>query len=177
MAESEDIKELRNELRKLKPKDRLKKLKELEEKTKEEISAIEDLINDSKKEMKSDAVAEEITPEHIEINIARLFEDASTRLEITVNEGAPDAEMHLHDYSAFKQAYNDYSKLKDISYASLMGPLTTTQLDSIDTIGERLDKSKYQSQSAEIANILVASKATLYKIHKYAGLERSGGQF
>ena len=43
-------------------------------------------------------------------------------------------------------------------------------MEAIDTIGERLDKSKYHSATNEVADILVASKAALNKIKKYAGL-------
>jgi hypothetical protein len=174
MAESEDIKELRKELTKLKPKDRLKRLKEVKQKRRTEIGQIEDLIKNSEKELKTEAVAKDITPEQPEINIARLFEEEVAELELTVREEAPNAEINQHDYSAFRQAYGDYAQLKDIVYASMMGPLNTSQLSTVDKIGERLDKNKYQSQSSEVANLLVASKAVLYKIHKYAGLERAG---
>jgi len=75
MPESEDIKELKEELRKLKPKDKLKRLKELEGKRKSEMVDIEELIKDSEKELKTEKVAEEITPEQTEINITKLFEE------------------------------------------------------------------------------------------------------
>ncbi|MBI2651279.1 hypothetical protein HYX01_02315, partial [Candidatus Woesearchaeota archaeon] len=65
----------------------------------------------------------------------------------------------------------DYSKLSDIAYASMMGQLSSAQLEAIDVIGERLDRSKYKPVSQEVANVLVASRAALYKIKKYAGLE------
>ena len=72
---------------------------------------------------------------------------------------------------SLKQAYSDYSRLQDITYAGMMGPITSTQMDAVDSIGERLDRSKYHSQSAQVADILVASRAVLYKIKKYAGLD------
>ena len=56
----------------------------------------------------------------------------------------------------------------------MTGNITQTHKDAIDEIGERLDKTKYEPASAEVANILVASRATLYKIRKYAGLEGRG---
>jgi len=173
MPESEDIKELRKELKRLKPKDKLKKLKKLEEKRKTEISEIEDLIKDSEKELKTDTVAEEIAPKRTEINIGRLFEEEAGRLESTVKEEAPDTEKEDKGYVSFQQAYGDYTKLQDIAYASMMGPLTPTQLDSVDRIGERIDRTKYQSASQETVNMLVASKSALYKIRKYAGIERT----
>lgn len=171
MPENEDIKELKRELRKLKPGDRLKKLKKLGEKRKTEIDEIEDLIKDSEKDLKTDEVAEEIAPEQTEINITRLFEEETGQLESTVRKEAPETEKEEQGYISIKQAYSDYSRLQDITYASMMGPLTSVQADAVDRIGERLDRSKYQSASKEAVNILVASKAALYKIRKYAGLE------
>ena len=47
MAEDEEIKELKDELRKLNPKAKIKKLKDLEEKRKYEINEIETLIKNS----------------------------------------------------------------------------------------------------------------------------------
>ena len=75
---------------------------------------------------------------------------------------------------SLRRADDDYTALKDIAYASMMGPITTAQADEIDKIGERLDRTKYQTASQEIANILVASRAALYKIKKYAGTDRPG---
>ena len=171
MTGSEDIKELKKELRKLKPQARLKKLKELEEKTKAEIINIEYLIKDSEKELKTEEVAEEIVPDQIEVNIGRLFEEGE-QLERTVKKEAPETpESEGRGYVSFQQAYSDYSRLQDITYASMMGPLTSTQMDTVDKIGERLDRTKYQSASKEAVDILVASRAVLYKIKKYAGLE------
>lgn len=173
MPESEDIKELRKELKNLKPKERLNKLKKLEEKRKTEINDIEELIKVSEKELKTDEVAEVIIPEQTEINIGRLFEEESPHLEGTVKKESPDSEKEATGYMSFKQAYNDYSKLQDITYASMMGPITPVQMDAIDSIGERLDRTKYQSLGQETANILVASRSVLYKIKKYAGMEES----
>jgi hypothetical protein len=171
MPENEDIEELKKELKKLRPKDRLKRLKELEEKRKTEIDDIEELIKDSEKELKTESVAEEIAPKQDEINITRLFEDESGKLEGTVKKEAPETEKEDQGYMSFKQAYSDYARLQDIAYAGMMGSLTPAQENAVDKIGERLDKTKYQSASQETANVLVASRAALYKIRKYAGLD------
>ena len=64
MPENEDIKELKKELRKLKPRARLKRLKELEEKRKAEMVDIDELIKDSETEVRTEDVAEEI---HIDL--------------------------------------------------------------------------------------------------------------
>lgn len=175
MEESEDIKELRKELQKLKPKDRIQKLRELEKKTKEDtktkINAIEELIKDSEKDLKTETVAEEIAPEPLEVDIGKLFREGEEKLERTVRKEAKKTETADRGYMAFQQVYGNYSKLKDIAYASMMGPLSHSQMEVVDQIGEKLDKSKYHSASQEVANILVASRAVLYKIRRYAGLE------
>ncbi len=171
MAKTEDIEELKEELRKLRPQARLKKLKELEEQRKKDITKIEDLIKDSEKDLRTEEVAEEITPEQTEVNIGRLFEEETGHLEHTVREEAPEPEREEQGYVSFRQAYSDYSTLKDITYASMMGQLTPAQIDTVDKIGERLDRSKYISASQEAANLLVASRSALYKIRKYAGVE------
>ena len=167
----EDIDELKKELKKLSPRDKVKRLKELEEKRKTEMTKIEDLIKDSEKELKAEKVADEVAPRPLEINIGRLFEDGAGRLERTAKERAPKA-AESREYIPFKQLYNDYTQLQSIVYTSMAGPLTQTQLEAVDRIGERLDRTKYQPSSAEVANILVASRSALYKIRKYAGMER-----
>ena len=71
-------------------------------------------------------------------------------------------------YAPISQLYLDYSKLKDIAYASMAGPLSSSQLKDVDQIGLRLDQTKYQSASEQAVNLLVASKSVLYQIKKYA---------
>ena len=168
----EEVKELKNELKKLKPEDRIKRLKELEEKTKKEIVAIEDLIKDSEKELKKDSFAASIAPRHENVNIGRLFEEEQGKLEGAVNKSSKIKDSGASTgYLSFQQAYSDYSQLRDIAYASMSGLLTSSHVEVLDQIGERLDMSKYKVASAEAANILVASKAVLYKVKKYAGLD------
>ncbi len=171
MPKNEDIEELKKELRKLRPKDRLKKQKDLEEKRKSEMTDIEELIKDSEKHIKTEEVAEEIAPQQEEVNIGKLFREEAEQLERTVKKEAPETEKEDQGYAAFKQVYSDYTRLQDIIYASMMGDLTPAQTDVVDGIGERLDRTKYVSASKEVANMLVASRSALYKIKKYAGLE------
>ena len=175
MADQEDIEELKQELKKLRPDRKLKRLKEFEKKRKSEIGQIEELIKASEKELKTEKFAEEITPRQQDINIRNLFEEEGNKLEITAKRDGPQGESRgKAEYASFKQIYNDYSQLQGIAYASMTGNITQTHKDAIDEIGERLDKTKYEPASAEVANILVASRATLYKIRKYAGLEGRG---
>ena len=160
----------KSSLKKLSTKERVKKLKQLEDERKSEVNEIEALIKDSMKELKIDEVASEITPEPRDVDIGRLFESEGTQLEKTVREESKGEEEPLR-YLSVKQAYEDYRQLQDISYASMMGVANQSQMESLDKIGERLDKVKYISASAEAANILVASRAALHKIKKYAGLD------
>jgi hypothetical protein len=171
MPAKEDIEELKAELRKLSLRDRLKRLKEIEELRKAEMTDIEKLIKDSEKELKTEEVAEGITPKREEINIGKLFEEEGEQLERTIRKEAPEKDEEDFKYISFKQAYNDYSILHDITYASMEGELTPEHMETIDQIGERLDRTKYISASNEVADLLVASRAVLHKIKKYAGLK------
>jgi hypothetical protein len=169
----EDIEELKKELRKLKPKDKIKRLKELGKKRKTEMTEIEHLIKDFEKELKTDKVAEEISPQPSEIDLTRLFEEEAGRLEKAIKKEVPVTEEGDLGYIPFKQIYSDYTQLQDIAYASMTGSLNESHMDVIDKIGERLDRTKYESASKEVADLLVASRSTLYKIRKYAGIEKS----
>ena len=175
MPDNEDIEELKKELKKLRPDLRIKRLKELEGKRKSEITQIEDLIKDSEKDLKTEKVAEAIVPRQIEVDIRRLFEEDGNRLEATARREAPQAgKSSSRGYTPFKQIYNDYTQLQGIAYASMMGTITQAQREAVDKIGERLDRTKYEPSSREVANVLVASRAVLYKIRKYAGIEGTG---
>ena len=75
-----------NELRGLKPKERLKRLKELEDKKKEEIEQTEKLIVEAESDIKKEALLEEVpVPEVEEKDISEMFEPEN--LEETVEQG------------------------------------------------------------------------------------------
>ena len=158
------------ELAKLSPQERIKRLKQLEEERKKEVDEIERLIKDSMQELRTEKLATEITPEQRPVDISRLFEATNgDRLERAVNE-KPARAMGKAEYRAFVQVYEDYSKLKRMMGYATEGTLTEEQRRAIDKIGERIDMTKYESAPEEIANLLVASVATLKKIRKYAGI-------
>jgi len=157
----------KKELSRLSPGERLKKLKTLEEDSKKEVDEIGQLIRDSLKELKTGKLAEEITPEQKPVDISSLFE-ASKGLEKKAN--SETGTKGKGDYQAFIQAYQDYSSLKKMMHYAASSGLMEEQIQIIDKIGERLDKTKYETVSAEIANIIVASRAALHKIKKYSGL-------
>ncbi|MBS3095816.1 hypothetical protein J4480_00080 [Candidatus Woesearchaeota archaeon] len=163
----------KKELGKLSPEERIRKLKLMEEERKKEVSEIGRLINESMQEIKTEKLAEEIAPEQKAVDISRLFEtDAGENLERTARKegGVGDLTKGSKDYQTFAQAYQDYSSLKKLMGYAATGSLNEEHQAVIDEINERLDKTKYQNIGAEIANILVASKATLHKIRKYAGM-------
>ena len=164
----------KEELNKLPLRERIRRLKQLEEDRKKEIEEIDDLIKDSQKDLRSEEVAEEVSPEAEDVDISKLFRADEEELERTVREGAPAAEETEEEgakYLSLQQAVEDYEELRGLSYSSIEGGLNESQMENVDKIGERLDTTKYVSQSKEVVNLLVASKAALYKIKKYAGLD------
>lgn len=166
----------KEELNKLPLRERIQKLKELDEKRKKESKEIDSMLKDSEKELKTEEVAEDVGPELEEVDISKLFQQDEEDLERTVREEAPTtAEISSDDelsYLSLQGAVNDYEELKGLSYASLEGGLSEDQIETVDKIGERLDQTKYMSSAKEVSNILDASRATLYKIKKYAGLDK-----
>ena len=163
----------KKELTKLSPKERIKKLRLMEEERKKEVNEIERLIKESVQEIKTEKLAEEFAPEAKQVDISRLFETTGEqRLERTAREEAPAAAFGkgTKGYHAFAQTYQDYSSLKKLAGYAAAGNLNNEQLAAVDAIGERIDKTRYETASAELANILVASRAALHKIRKYSGL-------
>lgn len=165
----------KKELNKLPLRERIRRLKQLEEDRKKEIDEIDDLIKDSQKELSTEEVAEEVSPVAEEVDISKLFRADEEELERTAREGAPAAEEEEGGeakYLSLQQAVEDYEELRGLGYSSMGGGLSENQMEVIDKIGERVDRVKYTSASREVANLLVASRAALYKIKKYAGLDR-----
>lgn len=161
----------KSKLSKLSPRERVKKLKQLEEQRKDEVTEIESLIKESMQEIKTDKVATEVAPEPRDVDIGRLFGTEEEQLEKTVRQESREEIEEPLKYISTKNAYQDYKQIQDISYASMMGAMNETQMEVLDRIGERLDRAKYVSASSEAADILVASRAVLHKIKKYAGLD------
>ena len=158
-------------LRKLPPKDRLAKLKKLKQSRRNDIKEIADLITKSQSDL-TEQIADEIAPEISRVHIDDLFEQQGNALERSVGNVPRAEDDEEQGYTIFKQLYSDYTELKDISYTSMMGSLSTSKRAILDEIGERLNKTKYHGTSEQLANILVASRSALYKIRKYAGWEQ-----
>ena len=164
----------KKELSKLSPKERIRKLRLLEEERRKEANEIEGLIRESMKELKTDKIAEEFAPETKTVDISRLFEtSAEHNLERTARDGAAlSSAKGTKGYQTLLQIQYDYTKLKKFEYAlSTEGALTEEQLASIGQIGERINKAeRYMTESEKTASKLDASRMVLYKLKKETGL-------
>jgi len=154
----------KTELSKLSLKDRLKRLKELEEERKKEIEEAEGLIKETEASIKQEQIESKIAiPETRVIDIASLF-DTGEGIEEIAKEAPKDFE------NAVKyQVEADYESLQ-----AMYGATDPEILQKIDLIGERLEKARYHVESEEVANKIVATKALAYKLRKYAGKEHEG---
>lgn len=165
----------KEEIAKLSPKERIKRLKLMEEERKKEVDEIESLIKQSMQELKTDKIAEEVAPEPRTIDISRLFEArGEERLERTAREEAPPVAMvkGTKGYQAIIQTYQDYSQLKAFyGIVSMGGSLTEEQIAAVGQIGERISTAeRYVPAGEKTASLLDASRAVLYKLKKETGL-------
>lgn len=163
----------KKELTRLSPEQRIKKLKMMEEEKKKEVDEIESLIKSSMQEMKIDKIAGEISPEQRTVDISRLFEsNEGQKLEKTARK-AKGSGGGGGGYQAIAQVSYDYTQLKKFNDIVSMGySLTEEQKAAIGKIGERVTTDKYSTIGEETANLLDASRATLYKLEKELGLPK-----
>ena len=159
----------KKDLAKLSPEERIKRLKQLEEERKKDAGEIEQLIKQSMQELKTDRLAEEITPERKAVDISRLFEkESGGRLEKAARQSGSAA---AGNYQTVTQVYQAYSQLREF-YGIVAGGsnLSQDQLRAIGQIGEKLNVAeKYMTESERTASKLNASKAVLYKLKKETG--------
>ena len=159
----------KEDLEKLAPEERIKKLKQMEEQRKKEVMQIEELIKKSLQEMRTNKIADEISPQQKPVDISRLFEPShhfDSGIKKVTNE-APDVK-----YEKTIQVYDDYSKLKHFYGLIATGSsLSEDQKAAVGKIGERITTAeKYMSESEKLASILDASRIVLYKLKKETGL-------
>jgi len=153
----------KEELEKLTPDERIKKLKEIEQENKKEIQEAEKLIQKTEAEITRENIAESVkVPETKPIDIGELFKEEQS-LETTVKEGAPQKEGE--EKSPLYQLSQAYEEAKGMLYSS--EALNDNQLERIDQLGERVEKMKYQKTSDQIANLAVATKSIVQKLKKY----------
>ncbi len=162
----------KKELTKLSPEERIKRLKQMEEERKKEVNEIESLIRDSMRELKTDKIAEEITPEQRAVDISKLFQSNSGgKLERT----ARDAKVSMKGtkgYQAIVQTYEAYSQLTEFhGKISMGGSLTVEEISAINKIDEQIGVAeRYMSEGEKNASKLDASRIVLYKLRKETGL-------
>lgn len=154
----------KEELEKLTPTGRIKRLKELEEENKKEIEDAEDLIKKTESEIDRERIIESVkVPETKPIDIGSLFKEKEESLETTIREESHSAETGAE--GPLYQLAQDYQEAKEMLYSD--EKLDENQLEWIDSLGERVEKIKYQTTSDEIANLAVATRSVVYKIRKY----------
>lgn len=161
----------KKELHKLLPEERIKKLKLMEGERKKEVNEIERLIRESMQELKTDKLAEDISPEQKPVDISKLFEVAGEqRLERTARESQASAKGAKGYMTAVQLDY-DYSNLKKFYNLVLGGgTLSEEERKMIGEIGERINfAEKYMPESEKLASKLVAGRALLYKMWKETG--------
>ncbi len=164
----------KQELSKLSPEERIKKLKLMEEERKKEVTEIETLIKRSMHELRIDKIAGEVAPEQRAVDISRLFEQTGEQLERTAREESPPAALMkgTKSYNAFIQTYNDYSELKKF-YGVVAGGGSLTE-DDRKLVGEIEGRigvaERYMTESEKTASKLDGSRMILYKLRKETGL-------
>ena len=163
----------KDELAKLSPEERIKKLKAMEEARKKEGDEIDVLIKKSMREMKIDKIAKDVAPEQRTVDISGLFEAGNEHaLERTARKEARGNAKPATGYHAIVQTYQAYGELKNMyGVVSSGGSLTEEQRAAIGQIGERLSRAeKYMTESEKTSSKLDASKNVLYKLKKETGL-------
>ncbi|HLC64895.1 MAG TPA: hypothetical protein VJI46_02090 [Candidatus Nanoarchaeia archaeon] len=140
----------KEEVMKLKPAERIKKLKEIEESEIKEIMEVESLIKKSEEEVKQHKVEVEIPPVH-EIDISHLF-GVEEGIEGTL-QGAPIAfDFDVSYLSAV--SFEDYQQIAGYI------PKTNVNLTLF------IDTTKYRSVG-EIAIEVASPRAWLIQVKKY----------
>jgi len=154
----------KEELEKLTPAERIKRLKKVEEENKKEIEEAEKLIKQTQAEISREKIAESVkVPETKPIDIEGLFREEPS-LETTVREEAPAGE-EAKEESQLYQLAQAYEEAKEIAYST--EPINQEQLEWVDRLGERVEKARYETTSKEAANLVVATRSLIHKIRKY----------
>ena len=149
------------ELEKLTPSERIKRLKKIEEDNKKEILEAEKLIKETQGKIEQDSIVESVkVPETRPVDIDSLFKEPPG-LETTVREETqgeePKEESQLYTLA---QAYEE---AKGMAYSE--GPLNDEQLEWVDRLGERVEKASYQTFTKDVADLVVATRSLVKKMH------------
>lgn len=163
----------KQELTKLSPQERIKKLKLMEVERKKEVDEIEVLIRESMHALKTDKIAEDFAPEPRIVDISTLFEaNGAQNLEGTARKEAQGSAKGTKGYQALVQTYEAYSQAMQLyGIVSTGGNLSREQINLVGELGERLNTvERYMPESEKVASKLDAARAVLYKLKKETGL-------
>lgn len=155
----------KEELEKLTPAERIKKLKQIEEENKKEIEEAEDLIKKTEAEIDRERIVESVkVPETKPIDIGELFKEEPT-LETTVREETRHAAAEAQAEGPLYQLAQAYEEAKEMLYSN--EPLNEEQLEWIDRLGERVEKIKYKTTTEEATTLVVATRRLIEQIRRY----------
>ncbi len=166
----------KKELEKLPPQERIKKLKDMEqrlaEERKKDSQQIETLLKKSMEDLKTDRIAQKVAPPQQQVDITRLFSEE----EATIGRKKPGTleEGPSPTYLRKEQLLEDYSAVKDmLGYELKPGSLREEQVKRIEDISGRINKASYQSlsHSDQVAILVSATREALYRVKKYSGIE------
>jgi NAD-dependent DNA ligase len=163
------------DIKKLPPKERLKRLKELEEKRKKEQEEAKKIIQDSLKEIKLDEMLKEIeVPEQEQVKIDKLFEQARD-IEEQVKEDKIKIEGAGTDYARRIQELLPQNTLQEIQQWYVQDNVPPTRGEFLevyenarqayDTLQKSMQKAPdqelYSSPSEELTENVVSSMRIL----------------
>ncbi len=161
------------------PENRIKKLKELEEKRKRDIEKAEIMILDAQADIRKEKEKiDEIEVPGIETDITHLWEKSDSELENTVSEAAPEElpppGINYQIPGAVQQEIrNIYSQLTELGYNNNW---SENDFQDFYDVSERLDtiRNNFEEKikkgytiSDEVTMALVASQSVDYNIRKY----------
>ncbi|MDA1196959.1 MAG: hypothetical protein O2779_03285 [Nanoarchaeota archaeon] len=143
----------RDELSKLTPRERIKRLKELQEQRKQDIAEAEKLIESSEDQAEGDELADRIAvPEPRIVDISSLFSPEDEVIATKEDVTADNVEYFVQE-----------------AYAAALGARESGQelnAEAVKDLGSKLQSVKYMHPSDEIAKRAVAALGIFYEIRK-----------
>ncbi len=161
MAEEENI----DKIRRLKPEDRIDRLRKLEEKKRKEIREAERAIEESLAEIRRDTVIREVATPGLEApDITRRFKPEEESLEAI----AADAPKQEETEQILQQYQTRLQGLKETSYESPNPEERDRLREEADRIYQNLrDIRDHYRLSERATEMLATSRAIAYNIRKY----------
>ncbi len=157
-----------DEIRKLPLKERLEKLKELEEKRKKELDETSKLLKESLDEDRKRKAFENVeVPESEPIEISDLFKIKGQELEAVIAREAPPK---VDEETVKYELMLDYKLLSKIAEEKDGGKLKDALYKVQDRINNIASKMDYSNMSKDVANQLVITRSVLYNMKKNMGL-------